>query len=415
VGRSPLTAANVSRRVLLALAVALSGAALVGAVAVVAAGTGDDGDAAGGGGSAAATAEVRLPDLRECRRLGADLAKECYTSAYVRLVRGRRDPRPAVKAIADNAWKEGASLLADCHGIMHTVGRTYATERHLTLGALMDYLPRSNDPGCTAGFAHGMISAMAPDIDPSRPGEAARVCGDARTRYQEYSCIHGFGHAFMRIYAERLVPALHLCALLGKRAAADCAQGAYHDYWFAVIGADDTSLQGEPVRDPRRLCGDAPARFVRPCWYRVWLENRTQDLQVGTPADIEALCSGLSGLQRSACVTAAALIGPADPAAQLALCARMPAAADQASCARATKVQNLLGKPAAAFVPIVNGCSRFAAAAQAPCYRWLGKAVAVLTDEEFARAGCPRLRGAAARRECAAGARTMNQALQTFS
>jgi hypothetical protein len=70
-----------------------------------------------------------------------------------------------------------------------------------------------------------------------------------------------------------------------------------------VIGADETSLQGEPVRDPRRLCGDAPARFVRPCWYRVWLENRTQGLQIETPADIDALCSGLSGLQRSACVT----------------------------------------------------------------------------------------------------------------
>jgi hypothetical protein len=394
----------------------VSGAALVGAVALVAAGSGDDGGG-GGRGSAAATAEapVRIPDLRECRQLGAELANECYTRAYLRLVRGRRDPRPAVKAIADNAWKEGASLLANCHGIMHTVGRTYASERHLTLGTLMTYLPQSNDPGCTAGFAHGMVTAVAPDIDPTRPGEAARVCGGARTRYQEYSCIHGFGHAFMRIYGDQLEPALRLCAMLGKRAAADCAQGAYHDYWFAVIGADDTSLQGEPVRDPRRLCGGAPARFVRPCWYRVWLENRTQDLQVATPADVEALCSGLSGLQRSACVTAAALIGPVDPAAQLALCARMPAAADQASCARATKVQNLLGKPTARFVRIVDGCSRLARAARAPCYRWLGKAVAVLTDGAFARAGCPRLRGAAARRQCAAGARTMDQALETFS
>jgi hypothetical protein len=112
---------------------------------------------------------------------------------------------------------------------------------------------------------------------------------------------------------------------------------------------------------------------------------------------------------------AAALIGPPDPAAQLALCARLPAAADQASCARATKVQNLLGKPAARFVRIVDGCSRFAAAARAPCYRWLGRAVAVLTDGEFARAGCPRLRGALARRECGAGARTMDHALETFS
>ena len=413
-GRSPLTAANVSPRVRFALVVAVSGAALVGAVALVAAGR-DDGGRGRGSAAAMAEAPVRVPDLRECRRLGTGLANECYTRAYMRLVHGRRDPRPAVKAIADNAWKEGASLLANCHGIMHTVGRTDATERHLTLGTLMDYLPQSDDPGCTAGFAHGMVTAVAPVIDPKRPGEAARVCDSARTRYQEYSCIHGFGHAFMRIYSDQLGPALRLCAALGTRAAADCAQGAYDDYWFAVIGADDTSLQGEPVRDPQRLCGDAPARFLRPCWYRVWLENRTQGLQVETPADVDALCSRLSGLQRSACVTAAALIGPTDPAAQLALCARMPAAADQASCARATKVQNLLGKPATRFVRIVDTCSRFAAAAREPCYRWLGKAVAVLTDGEFARAGCPRLRGAAARRECAAGAQRMDQALETFS
>lgn len=402
-----------SRRVLLAFVVAVAGAAFVGAVVLVAAGTGDD----GGRGSASATAggRVVVPDLPRCRQLGGELADECYTRAYLRVVRGRSDPRPAVKAIADNAWKEGASLVAACHAIMHTVGRTYATERHLTLGTLMNVLPQSNDPGCTAGFAHGMVTAVAPGIDPSRAGEVSRVCGAARTRYQEYSCIHGFGHAFMRIYLERLPPALKLCAALGKRAAADCAQGAYHDYWFAVIGADDTSLQEEPVRDPRRLCGDAPAAFVRPCWYRVWLENRTDGLQVETPADVDALCSGLSGLQRSGCVTAAALIGPSDPAAQLAMCARMPAATDQASCARATKVQNLLGKPVATFVPIVDGCARFAVPARAPCYRWLGKALAVLTDGAFTRAGCPRLRGAAARRECAAGARTMDQALVTFS
>jgi hypothetical protein len=96
----------------------VSGAALVGTVALVAAGTGDD----RGRGSAAAMAEapLRVPDMRECRRLGAGLANQCYTRAYLHLVRGRRDPRPAVKAIADNAWKEGASLLANCHGIMHT-------------------------------------------------------------------------------------------------------------------------------------------------------------------------------------------------------------------------------------------------------------------------------------------------------
>jgi hypothetical protein len=360
-------------------------------------------------------AAVRMPDLDECRGLGGDLARDCYTRAYLSVVRGRDDPRPAVEAIATNAWKEGASLLADCHGIMHTVGRTYASERGVELATLMEYLPQSDDPGCTAGFAHGMVTAIAPDIDPTRAGEAARVCGGARTRYQNYSCIHGFGHAFMRIYGDRLEPALGLCRALGPRAAADCAQGAYHDYWFAVVGTDDATLFEEPVRDPRALCAAAPEAFVRPCWYRAWIENRPTAFAIEAPEDLDGLCSGLRGLQREACITAASVIGPSDPVVQLDICARLPAASDAASCVRGVKVQNLRGESVDRFVALADRCSELPARARPACYRWLGKATAVLTDGAFAREGCPELRGAAARRACAAGAAEMDEALETFS
>jgi hypothetical protein len=363
----------------------------------------------------AAPAAVRVPDLAECRRLGGDLARDCYTREYLAMVRGRKDPRPAVKAIADSAWKEGPSLIANCHGIMHTVGRTYASEAGLDLATLMDYLPQSNDPGCTAGFAHGMVTAIAPDIDPSRPGEAARVCGSAKTRYQNYSCIHGFGHAFMRIYGDKLEPALQLCRLLGPRAAADCAQGAYHDYWFAVVGADDATLSEQAVKDPRELCGAAPREFVRPCWYRAWLENRPADFELSTAADLDGLCAELRDLQREACITAASVIGPPDPVAQIELCAEFAAASDAASCIRGVKVQNLLGRPTREFVRLVDRCAMLRGSAQGACYRWLGKTVAVLTDGAFARDGCPRLRGTTARRACAEGAATMDDALETFS
>jgi hypothetical protein len=279
----------------------------------------------------------------------------------------------------------------------------------------MAHLPQANDPGCTAGFAHGMVTAVAGDIDPERPGDAARVCGAARTRYQEYSCVHGFGHAFMRLYADELEPALQLCPELGPRAAPDCAQGAYHDYWFAVVGADDASLSGPVVRDPRALCGDAPAAYVRPCWYRAWLENRPKAFAVKAPEDLDALCSELTGEQRAACITAAAVIGPPDPAEQLALCARLRSTRDAAACVRGTKVQNLAGRSPGDFVPLVDRCARFGGGARDACYRWLGKALAVLTDGAFAEAGCPRLKAPAGRRACAAGAARIDGALETFS
>jgi hypothetical protein len=155
--------------------------------------------------------------------------------------------------------------------------------------------------------------------------------------------------------------------------------------------------------------------FVKPCWYRSFLENRSEGFVLETPEDLEGLCDGLEGAQREGCITAAALIGPPDPTVQLDICARLRDPADAASCVRGTKVQNLLDAPTRTYVRLIDRCRTFARTPRPACYRWLGKALAVLTDGGFASDGCPRLKGAAARRECLAGARTMDDALVTFS
>jgi hypothetical protein len=49
------------------------------------------------------------------------------------------------------------------------------------------------------------------------------------------------------------------------------------------------------------------------------------------------------------------------------------------------------------------------------CYRWLGKTLAVLTDGSLGQTGCPELPEADAQRDCLAGARSMEEALVTFS
>jgi hypothetical protein len=358
---------------------------------------------------------LRAVNLEPCRELEDRAAVQCLVRKFQAVVNGRDDPRPAVQAITDLAWSQGGFLLTNCHVVMHTVGRTYARDAGVSLATLMDHLPQSNDPGCSAGFAHGLVTGVAPGIDPSQPGEAATACADAGTRFQRYSCVHGFGHAFMRLYGDQLEPALELCVALGPDAAPDCAQGAYHDYWFAVVGADEATLREQPITDPRRLCGAQPEQFVRPCWYRAFLETRPAGFQLEAPRDLEDLCEDLDGIQREACITGAAVIGPSDPAAQLRICADLEAPLDAAQCVRGTKVQNLLHSSTRDYVRLIEGCERFAAEARAACYRWLGKALAVLTDGRFARSGCPQLAAADGRRHCRAGARTMNEALVTFS
>ena len=284
---------------------------------------------------------LRALDLEPCRAMQGPEARACFARRFQTVLAGRDDPRPGVQAISDLAWSEGGFLLTNCHVVMHTVGRTYAREEGVTLGSLMDHLPTSNDPGCSAGFAHGLVTGVAGDIDPEHPREAAQACADADTRWQRYSCVHGFGHAFMRLYADQLEPALELCVALGPDTAPDCAQGAYHDYWFAVVGADDATLRERPITDPRRLCGEQPDEFVRPCWYRAFLETRPDGFVAEAPEDLDDLCADLEGVQREGCITGAAVIGPSDPAAQLEICAGLEAA-DAAACVRGTKVQNLL-------------------------------------------------------------------------
>jgi hypothetical protein len=353
-------------------------------------------------------------DLDRCRGLLAEARRDCVTREFQRLVADADDPRPTVAAIERAVRREGGFVLSNCHGVMHTVGRTYAADEGLTLGDLQDVLPRSNDPGCSAGFAHGLVTGVAPSIDVRRPREAAGVCEDAGTRYRRYSCVHGLGHAFMRIHGDRLAPALDLCRALGPPGP-DCAQGAYHDYWFAVAGADEAELPAGAVTDTRDLCGAQPVAFVRPCWYRAFVENRPEGIVVDSALHLDLLCDRLAGLQREACITGAAVIGPADPDRQLELCAEFEGERDAVACIRGTKTQNLLGASAASYVRLVAGCETFAGPVRVACYRWLGKAAAVLTDGAFEREGCPALEPEDARRLCAAGARELESALVTFS
>jgi hypothetical protein len=344
-----------------------------------------------------------------CRGFVDASTRECYVREFEAMVAGRDDPGPAVAHITELARQDGGFLLTSCHGIMHTVGRTYARQEGVTLATLMDVLPRSNDPGCSAGFAHGLVTGVAP----REPGAAAAVCAKAATRYQRYSCVHGLGHAFMRINADRLAPALALCRALGPHSAPDCAQGAYHDYWFAVAGADDASLPADAVTDPRRLCAAQSEEFVRPCWYRAFVDNRPE-IEVDSPEAIDVLCEGLAGPQREACVTAVVVIGPSDPYVQLDLCAALQEPSDAGACIRGTKVQNLLSASTGTFVALIQRCDLFAGRTRSACYRWLGKTLAIVTDGGFARDGCPEL-AAHAREACLAGARTMDDALVTFS
>jgi hypothetical protein len=392
--------------------------AIVGGVLL----TGDDGaqpraSASAGERTAAATAEqAATGDLNTCAGLIQDEGRACYTRELAAIVDGAADPLAAVEGITQAAYADKSGfLLANCHGIMHTVARKYALRTGLKLEKLMDSLPRTNDPGCSAGYAHGLVTAVAPEIEKAGPTVANRLCAKSETRYQRYSCTHGFGHAFMRLNQDKIEPSLVMCEQLGRGAAADCSQGIYHDYWFSVNGLDDTQRPENPITEPRELCGAQPEEFVRPCWYRAFVET-ARGTRVESAADFENLCGGLEGLQRHACVTGASVIGPPDPRNQLAVCASLEDPQDVEACVRGTKVQNLLNFDPQLQVDVIQDCNKtFRGSLALMCDRWLGKTLGVISNGEFRTTGCPKLPTPAARRACQAGVKSMEGPLVTFS
>jgi hypothetical protein len=332
----------------------------------------------------------------------------CYLRHLLRVVDKSRNPARELPNIDILVRQSGGFLAANCHMMMHVVGRTFARRHHVTLANLQRYLPLSNDPGCSAGFGMGMVMALGPQITHGGPEGADAMCGRAPTRFRQYTCFHSLGHAYMRYYDGYISYGLKACRALGNREAPDCAQGVFHDYWLGLSGQDSAkSTRGEP-RTARALCGRQHGSFVIGCWYRYYLAippKRTP----ATAVRIERLCRGLAGLQREGCIAAASLISNPDPFAQFRICSYLEGV-DVDSCLRGVGTQNL-PDAFASGLELIAHCGSLAKPARAGCYSWFGRTLTVLTDGRFAKQGCRRLTSRAGR---AAGSRRIDDALITF-
>src|SRR5579864_6180723 len=131
-------------------------------------------------------AAVHLCDPGEGNSL--DRMQFCFQRRLLAIVSTTTDTAAELPLIDVATARAGGYLAENCHIIMHWVGRNYALEHHVTLASLQSYLPRTNDPGCSAGFAHGIVSALGRTIRTLDPAAVARACAASQTRYQEYSC-----------------------------------------------------------------------------------------------------------------------------------------------------------------------------------------------------------------------------------
>ena len=336
----------------------------------------------------------------------------CYVTRLLADVEKSHDPAHELPKIDVKVRAGGGYLLGNCHMMMHVVGRMYARRHHVTLANLQRYLPRSNDPGCSAGFGMGMVMTLGNEIGRLGPDGAVKLCLRAPTRFRSYTCVHTLGHAYMRLYHGQLAFGVRACRALPAVQAPDCAQGAYHDYWLSIAGRDSTQRPRNAVTSARVLCARAIQSFVRPCWYRYFLELPPKKLPTNATG-VRALCAGLVGLQRAGCIGAASLITSPDPSIQIRICARLRGP-DAVSCLYGMNIQNLAEARGSKRVKLIERCGALRRNARGPCYEWLGTALSVVTNGRFERLACPFIQRTG-RAPCLAGAGRMNDALVTFS
>jgi hypothetical protein len=337
---------------------------------------------------------------------------DCYVTRLLADVEKSRDPANELPRIDKKVRAGGGYLLSSCHMMMHEVGRKYARQHDVSLANLQRYLPRSNDPGCSAGFGMGMVLTLGTQIGRLGPDGAIKLCMRAPTRFRSYTCVHTLGHAYMRLYHDQLPFGIRACRALPASQAPDCAQGAYHDYWLSISGRDSTKRQRNATTSARVLCARAIATFVRPCWYRYFLELTPRNVPTNATG-VRALCAGLRGRQRGGCIGAAALITSADPFIQIRICARLRGA-DTVSCLYGMNIQNVATARGSQRVKLIQRCAGLRRSARGACYEWLGTTLSVVTNGRFQHLACPFI-ARTGRNACLAGASRMNQALVTFS
>lgn len=351
------------------------------------------------GGASGAQAK---PWLWQCTQIhNVEAQYRCYVRLLREDIERSRDPAGELPRIDRRVLAVGGPLEAGCHVLMHQVGREFARDHRVTLATLQRYVPRSNNPNCSAGFGMGLVMYLGPQILRSGGAPAADACARLPTRYREYTCVHGLGHALLRAYHGALGQAVHACRKLEARFAPDCAQGVFHDYWISLRGADGTTRPRTALGSPRVIC-DGRFTYVRPCWYRYFLEQPLGQ-QIEDASDLRRACRGLRSIQRFGCISGATLVVSSDPFEQMRVC-RALRGTDAEACVRGVADQALAGQPGRQLA-LIRECRT------SDCYAWIGKTLAVVTNGAFR---CTAL-ASRAQRACRAGAADIRAALVTFS
>lgn len=250
-------------------------------------------------------------DLSVCPEGDVSKMLDCWAEQTNKELARGESPTTLIATLDRDVLRNQGANAQLCHTAMHTTGRWFAAKEKVTLTTLQNYIPRSDNSNCSAGFTHGMISVIGVNPDNAKP--LLLSCAREQTRARRTFCSHGLGHAFRRNYLDDddLAKTIAACDRLGPTAASDCAQGAYHDYLFAVAGIDDTKklvkvdrlLQRRGPLAAAEICHSQPQRYQSECWFRVFYFYRSS-FPVDGVKSLSQFCLKQAPRSSSACFAA---------------------------------------------------------------------------------------------------------------
>jgi len=227
------------------------------------------------------TATGRTTYLSRCSLLRKEVVWNCYVTPSTRRRREVQGPgaRSLPRIDKKVARPAGGYLMGNCHMIdaRRSAACTRARSPRGRWRISSATCRGSNDPGLLGRpSAMGMVDehSVRRSGGWGRDG-AVQMCLRARRRASGRTPVSTrWGHAYMRLY-QRAVEVRHpgLSRTSCEAGTRLWPRGAYHDYWLGIAGRDNAKRQRNAVTTATGcFAGRAISSFVRPCWYRYFLE-----------------------------------------------------------------------------------------------------------------------------------------------
>lgn len=218
----------------------------------------------------------------------------CYSDYFNQIIKTQ-----GAKVALDKVAQLSASnpgFEADCHAIVHTVGRN-AYKYYGSVSAASKY----GTEVCASGYYHGIMEAyMGKFDDAALLAKMPTICEPSGQAYNlsYYNCLHGLGHGLTIRFNQDIFKALPYCEAIGKTwESQSCDSGVFMQN-IVADGVNHVSLDLK-ADDPVYPCDAVPEQQKNPC-FLIQTSNIIKAKNYDYGASF-AVCDGVESAYISTC------------------------------------------------------------------------------------------------------------------